>query len=89
MSTFLWYPLGDLTDADKLHKASQVMQGVADLLAMDNAGNVVEIPKSTAGVLDDILNSAAEMVLDIANALHKKHGGNVWRCACQCEEEAK
>ena len=89
MNICLWYPLNKMTDSNQLGKASQVMQGIADLLAMDNADNVVEIPKSTAGVLDDILNSAAEMVLDIANALHQKHGGNVRRCACQCEVGVK
>ena len=85
MSTFLWFPLTNLTDTENIQKAAQVMQGVADLLAMDNADDVVEIPKSTASIMVDMLNSMAELVIEIALALNKKQGSNVQRCTCQGE----
>ncbi len=85
MSTFVWFPMTNLTDTENIQKAAQVMQGVADLLAMDNADDVVEIPKSTASIMVDVLNSMAELVIDIALALNKKQGGNVQRFTRQGE----
>ena len=89
MKVCLWYPLGNLTDAWKLYKTVEVMRSAVDLMALDNADEVVEIPKTTARVMVDMLESTAELVLDIAHHLDQKQGGNVQRYNCQCKEGAE
>ena len=89
MNICLWYPLNKMTDSNQLGKAAQVMQAAADLMAMDNADDVVEISKSMAGVMVEMLESTSEMVLSVALHLDQKQGGNVRRYNCQCKEEEK
>ena len=89
MDICFWYPLNKLTDSDQLGKAAQVMRAAADLMAMDNADNTVDIPQNMASVMLEMLESTAEMVLTVALHLNQKQGGNVRRYNCQCKEEAE
>ncbi len=77
MSTFAWFPanidLNELTDADKLPKAVEVMRGAADLFTVKDGHESIEITDNVCTMMYDLLNSAADLTLDIASRLAYKH----------------
>ena len=88
---FLWQRPPGTSDAGILHKAVDVMGATAEVLENPNGCEDIEVPLHVGCVMMDLMNSAAEAILDIANALYREQGGNVQPCTCKCqgEEEAE
>ncbi len=82
MSTFLWSPPADCSDANGLKKAVDVMRAMADLLEVSDCDDNIQFSRAIGKMMTDLLNSAADLTIGIANEINSKMGGNVHHCKC-------